>query len=171
MANKVKTIEQPTHEDEKELDDILEATKSKVFVRGKEWAVSPLRNGTKRKITSIMLSDGKDDTVSCKCAAALRLNDYWGIKFLYWFLWRWFFYVRQYRDEELVEYISECKKKVGVEGYVIATTLLTGMKDTIMAMTREEVERFQAAQLSAQLGQSQKSTQTSAPLSTTSEVS
>ena len=171
MAKQDKLINQPTREDEQTLNDILEATPSYVEVRGKKWKVTDLYNGTKRKLSSIMVSDKEDDTVTCKCAAAMWLNGYWAISLLYWIVWRWFFYVRQYRDDELIEYIAECKKKVGVEGYVIATTLLIGMKDTIMTMTRAEVERFQAAQLSAQLSQSQKSTPTSAPQSTTSEDS
>lgn len=40
-----------------------------------------------------------------------HLNGYWKIKFLYPFLWRWFFYIKQYGDHELMKVIAVGKKK------------------------------------------------------------
>mgnify|MGYP000113932552 FL=1 len=48
--------------------------------------------------------------MNSKCAAAIVLNGYWKILFFYWFLWRWFFYVMQYSDEELLPLIETGKK-------------------------------------------------------------
>lgn len=70
------------------------------------------------------------------------LNGYFKIKFFYWFLWRWFYYVKQYLEIELHPLIDEGKKKVRAEDYYINTIFLIGMKDTMIAMTREEAERF-----------------------------
>lgn len=94
-----------------------------------------------------------EDKVVCKCVAALRLDSPITMKLFYGWLWRWYYYVKMYTCDDLLPYISECKKKVPVQSYYASIMLLTGMKDTMMAMTREEVNRFQVAQLMAQRGQ------------------
>jgi hypothetical protein len=82
------------------------------------------------------------DKNNCKVAACIVLNGLWPIKLRYWFLWRWFYYVKEYTDEQLAPLLEEGKKKVPVEAYYEATILAIGMKDTMMAMTRAEVERI-----------------------------
>ena len=64
------------------------------------------------------------------------------IKFFYPFLWRWFFYIKQYGDHELMKVIAVGKKKIPVEDYLTATIYLTAMKDTMMTMTKEEAEHI-----------------------------
>lgn len=140
-----KKISEPTQGDEKLLDDIVENSVDYVEVRGKRWAVRWVRNRARRKVTDILLKEDDEDKVVCKCAAALRLNGYFKITFLYWALWRWYYYIRQYGEGELLPFISLCKKKVPAEEYLIAIMLLTGMKDTVMNMTRAEAERIRAA--------------------------
>ena len=58
----------------------------------------------------------------------------------WWALWRWYFYVRQYSEAELLPLIELSKKKVPLETYLTATIYLTAMKDTVMQMTRKEAE-------------------------------
>lgn len=99
-----------------------------------------------------------EEKVLCKCAAVMRLRGFLKLKLFYGILWRWFYYVKEYGSDELFPYITECKKKVPAETYYASIILLTGMKDTMMAMTREEVSRFQAAQLMEQLGRSERTT-------------
>jgi hypothetical protein len=57
-------------------------------------------------------------------------------------LWRWFFYIKQYGDHELMKVIAVGKKKIPVEDYLTATIYLTAMKDTMMTMTKEEAEHI-----------------------------
>lgn len=108
---KKKTVNPPTEKEEALLDSIVENSKDTVEIRGRKWHVAWMRNGTKRKVTHIMLTEKEDDKVNSKCAAAIVLNGYWKILFFYWFLWRWFFYVMQYSDEELLPLIETGKKK------------------------------------------------------------
>lgn len=145
-----KAITQPTIQQQQELDALIENKKTSVMLRGKKIYIKGLHNGTLRKISTIILNEKDDLKVTTKTAAAIRLNGYWAIKFRYWFLWRWMYYVRQYDEKELSELVSEGKKKVDAESYYLNTILVTGMKDTIMQMTRKEVERFQAEHLGAQ---------------------
>lgn len=139
-------VDQVGKAEQVKLNAVIENKADWVNIRGRRYAVRWMRNCAIRKITDIMLSrKGHESQVNCKCAAAALLNDHWRIKLAWWAVWRWFYYVRQYRDAELVSLIELCKKKVDVESYYLTTTYLTGMKDTMMAMTRDEVERFLAA--------------------------
>ena len=103
-------------------------------------------------------SEMDESKVNCKVAALFRLNGFFMIHLFYWLVWRWMYYVKEYRNEELLPYLAECKKKVGLESYIYTTILVTGMKDTVMSMTREEVEHIQAELAMGQHGVSAKNT-------------
>lgn len=134
-----------TREQEQELNSIAENTPSVVMVGKKKVKVEWLRRGTLRKFTDIML-DKRDDLdseskVTCKLAAVVVLNGYWKIKFYYPLLWRWYYYIKQYTDEQLLPIIDEGKKKVQLQEYYMIMMLSQGLKDTHKTMTREEVNR------------------------------
>lgn len=148
---------QPSLDDERLLDDVLEDGTSYVVVRGRKWSVKYKRYRHLRNMSHVLLNDkGEEGAIVCKCVAALRLN-WWCYWLFGWILWRWYYYVREYRNDELMPYIAECKKKVQAEEYWASIMLLTAMKDTMMMMTREEVNRFQAEHLTEQLGALEKS--------------
>ena len=152
-------INAPDKQSEELLNDVMEDSIDSVCIRGKkEYKISWLRRGTIRKLTKIMLSKGKEDVISCKSAAAIVLNRYWKITLFHWVLWRWFFFVKEYGEAELFPVIELAKKKVQPEKYLINTMFLTEMRDTMMAMTREEADRFRLGLLSAQPTVSGKST-------------
>lgn len=145
-----KAKRQPTAEEQKNLDEVLENSVSEVELRGKKIKIRWMHKGTLRKISHIMLSDDDEMKVTTKCAAAMVLNGYWKLKFRWWYLWRKWYYINQYTDDELSKIIDEGKKKVPVLPYYINIISLTEMKDTILAMTREEVERYRQGQVTAQ---------------------
>lgn len=143
-----KKITQPSESSQNLLDAIMDDTPSIVSIPNtkKKYKVRWLKKGTQRKFTHIM-SEEKDSTkISSKCAAVIILNDFWKIKFIYPLLWRWFYYFKQYNDAQLIPIIAEGKKKVPAEAFWTNITLLTGMKDTMMTMTKEEVERIRQEQ-------------------------
>ena len=90
-----KTIEMPSLEDEQLLNEVMEDSVTEVAIKGtkKKYKIGWLKKGTMRKMTSVALEKGKDDTLSAKTAALIVLNNYWKIKCFYPILWRWFFYV------------------------------------------------------------------------------
>lgn len=135
-----KKLEQPTLNSERLLDEILGDSVELVSMRGhkKTYPVRWMKPGTMRKLTHIMLAKDNDPKVSCMSAALIILNDFWKIKFFYPILWRWFFYIRQYTDDELFPIIAAGKKKVPAKNFFMNITLLTEMKDTIMIMKKEE---------------------------------
>lgn len=137
---------QPTEEQQRELDKIMSESIDRVEIvgTGKKYNIGWLKRGTIRKISHIMSTDDavNDDKTSCKIAAAIILNGYWSIKFLYAFLWRWLYYVKQYNDNQLKPIVEAGKKKVPQVAFYETTILAIGMKDLIMTMTKKEVERF-----------------------------
>jgi hypothetical protein len=157
MAKK-KPITQPTAEDEQLYNDVVNNNVSVVSVRDKVWSVKWKHHISLRKVTNLLLKADEDEAkVVCKCVSILRLDSWWKIPLFHWFLWRWYYYVKCYTEEELLPYIEECKKKVPVQGYYGCIMLLTAMKDTSMMMTRAEVNRIQAEQITERLGALEKS--------------
>lgn len=155
-----KTIEMPTIEDEQLLDEIIEDSTTEVGIKDtkKKYRIGWMKKGTMRKITSVTLKKGDDDMLSAKTAALIILNNYWKIKFFYPILWRWFYYFKEYTDEQLSEIISVGKKKVPYIAFLTNTILVTGMRDTIMTMTKEEAERIRQGLHTEKPQQSEKST-------------
>lgn len=141
---------QPTDDEQRELNAVIENEATEVKVRNKTYKVKGLHKETMRKMTDVMLNCNEESQVSSKCAALIILNGFFKIKLFYWFLWRWVHYVMQYSDEELATLIEEGKKKVPVQAYYQNTILLIGMKDTMVAMTRKEAERIRQELLSGQ---------------------
>ena len=139
-----KTIEMPNIEDERLLNEVMEDSVDEVGLKDtkKKYKIGWMKKGTMRKISSVALEKGEDDTLSAKTAALIILNNYWKIKFFYPILWRWFFYVKEYTDDQLSEILAVGKKKVPYIPFLTNTILVTGMRDTIMTMTKEEAERI-----------------------------
>lgn len=133
---------QPGIESESLLNDVMNDGKSPVSIGKKTYRIGWLKRGTIRKITDVILKKGNDDKSSCQVAAAIVLNDYWKIRFFWPILWRWMYYIRQWGDEQLQPIVEEGKKKIPAQQYYLITILTTAMKDTMMTMTKAEVERF-----------------------------
>lgn len=140
MARKTKVPSAPTLDNERELLQIADNETDYVKVRNKRIGLRDLCGWGRHKISKILLQEGGDEfAVGCKCLAAARLNGYFSIKLFWWMVWRWYYFVRRYTDSELVEAVALIKKKVAPEAYLLNTTLLIGMRETMMQMNREEV--------------------------------
>lgn len=145
----MKEITEPSVQAERELNEIIENEGTKVSLNGvnKSYTIKCPHKGTMRKITDIYLKDGNDDKVSCQVASLLILNSFFKIKFFHWFLWRWFYYIKEYDDGILQPILIEGKKKLPYTQFLVNTMLVTAMKDTIMMMTKKEaVKHIRAAQ-------------------------
>lgn len=148
-----KKIDQPQLSFEQALSMVTEDPEEFVEVRGKKIGMHDIRKGALLKVTELMLKDGAEDDPkrSCKCAAALTCNSWWGIRAFFglgWRLrWMWYYYVKQYTDRELAALIQLAKKKVEMEmlASMLNTTSLTAMKMTRIARNREEASLSQAA--------------------------
>lgn len=155
-------VEQPSEAQQRELKSLIEDTPTEVGIlrTKKRYKIRWLKNGAVCKLSDLLIHKGKTDNgdeeadgsvldvikadskLACKAAATMILNGYWKIKFKYWFLWRWFYYVRQYDGVQLQEILAVGKKKVPLMPFYGTTTLLTGVKDTLMQMRTTEVEHI-----------------------------
>lgn len=143
MARKTKAPTLPTLDDERGLESIVDNDKEYITIRGGRFGFRDLNGWGLHKISRIMIKEGEDElSVGCKCLAAARLNGYFKIKFLWWFLWRFYFYIRQYRDIEIAEAVALIKKKAvaALAVYSLNTTLLIETRETVMKMNRAEAK-------------------------------
>lgn len=140
MARKIKAPTQLLMSEERELFGATENETDYIELRGRRIGLRDLGGFAKRKISKILLKEGGNEfAVGCKCIAAARLNSYFRIKSLWPILWRWYYYFRNYTDSDLTDAICLIKKKVASGSYFFNTTLLIGMRETMMSMSREEV--------------------------------
>lgn len=173
----IKKVKDPGNAWEEALNAILEDKPEDVKVRGGKMRVGDMRKGTIRFLTDkqLSISDGGDPRNTSKYAAAVVINSWWGLRAffgLWWHIrWRWYYYVRQYTDKDLLPVIVASKKKaeLATAAFMMNTTLVTGMRDTGMTKTREEAKRIRAESTLEQLGQQQKSSPTSQQADTSSD--
>lgn len=162
-------IEQPSREDQRTYVSIRDNDASIVSILGtkKKYKIRWLKNGQIEKLSRLLLRKGKTDNddegtddvysavlsdtkIGCKAAAIYILDGYWKLKFKYWFLWRWFYYIRQYDNVQLQELLDEGKKKVPLAQFFLLTMSLTEARVTLMNMRTEEAERILQEQITAQ---------------------
>ena len=159
MATEPK-IEQPGINAQRTYASIRDNDATIVSIPGtrKTYKIRWLKNGQIDKLSRLLIrkadtddKDGENDNaldqilednkLACKAAAIYVLDGYWKLKFRYWFLWRWFYYVRQYDNSQLQGILDEGKKKVPLTQFLMSTMSLTGARATLMTMRTEEAER------------------------------
>lgn len=162
-------IEQPGVEAQRTYASMRDNDATVVGILGtkKKYKIRWLKNGQLEKLSRLLIrkgdtddQDGQKDSpldailddskLACKAAAIYILDGYWKIKFRYWFLWRWFYYIRQYDNAQLQPILDEGKKKVPLMQFLMSTMLLTGARATLMTMRTEEVERTLQERATAQ---------------------
>lgn len=166
-------IRQPNIEQQREYVSLRDNSATVVHIRKKKYRLKWAKNGQISKLSKLLLAGTTKDEaptteeifkdieqsskLSCKATAVYILDGYWRLKFKYWFLWRWFYYVRQYDDEDLREVLEVGKKKVPLQQFCVTIMSLTEAKDTLMMMRTREAERILRELSTAQPSQEQKS--------------
>ena len=149
-------IEQPSLDAQKTYASMRDNDATVVGVLGtkKKYRIRWVKNGQIEKLSRLLIRKGdtddkdgnenaldavlSDTKLACKAAAIYILDGYWKIKFRYWFLWRWFYYVRQYDNVQLQAILDEGKKKLPLTQFLMTTMSLTGARATLMTMRTEE---------------------------------
>ena len=166
--NKEPEIRQPSASQQRTYQSLRDNDATLVRIRKKKYKIRWLKAGQMAKLGRLLMCKkrfdvptagdvegteevkagdilGKflfDQKLACKAAAIFILDGFWKLKLRYWFLWRWFYYIRQYDCQDLEQLIAEGKKKVPVEQFLSVTMYLIGAKDTLMMMRTEEAERI-----------------------------
>lgn len=171
--NKEPDVRQPDIEQQREYVSLRDNTATTVHIRKKKYRLKWAKNGQISKLSKLLivgktaednpstadiLSDIEmSSKLACKAAAVYILDGYWRLKLKYWFLWRWFYYVRQYDDSDLQEVLEVGKKKVPLQQFCVTIMSLTEAKDTLMMMRTREAERILRELSMAQPSPQQKS--------------
>lgn len=154
-------VSQPDLEAQRSYASIRDNDATIVGILGtkKKYKIRWLKNGQVEKISRLLIrksdtddKDGESDDplnailadskIACKAAAIIILDGFWKIKFRYWFLWRWFYYIRQYDHLQLHGILEEGKKKVPLSQFLMTTMSLTEARATLMNMRIEEAEHI-----------------------------
>ena len=141
-----KEIEQPSNQLQKMLDEVLSEKPTEYMFRGKKKKLGWLHNGTIRKFTHIEHSEKNEWKKRVKQCTVVQLNNVWKIRFCYWLLWRYYYYILDLDVWEVLNVLNVSKKKIQSVAYQLTTILVTAMTDAMMTMTTKEAERTQAAQ-------------------------
>lgn len=141
-----KKIEQPNVELQEVLDDILNETPTEYTFRGKKRMLGWLHKGTTRKFTHIELKEKNEWKKRIKQCAVVQLNNVWKIRFFYWLLWRYYYYIIDLDVWEVLGVLNVAKKKIQSAAFQLTTILATAMTDVMMTMTKAEAEHIQAEQ-------------------------
>ena len=141
-----KKIEQPNVELQEVLDDILNETPTEYTFRGKKRMLGWLHKGTIRKFTHIELKEKNEWKKRIKQCAVVQLNNVWKIRFFYWLLWRYYYYIIDLDVWEVLGVLNVAKKKIQSAAFQLTTILATAMTDAMMTMTKAEAEHIQAEQ-------------------------
>lgn len=128
----------------------------------KKYKIRWLKNGQLEALTRLLVranskkveSSGNDamdailadSKLACKAAAIITLDGCFKLKMRYWLRWRWFYYIKEYDNIQLHPILEMGKKKVPLMQFYMTITSLTEARDTLMRMTREEVEATLLAQ-------------------------
>lgn len=187
MAKKEPKVEQPTESMQREYKSLVDNDPTIVHVLGtkKTYKLRWLRNGQIEKLGRLVIhkhsvdNDDKkpiqileelilDSRMACKVSAIYLLDGFLKLKFFYWFLWRWFYFVKEYTTIQLSEILEEGKKKIPLAQFFIITMSLTEARDTLMMMTMREAERILREQDSARSSQTASNSSGSSSQGTTS---
>ena len=167
-------VEQPSYDAQQIYLSLInnDAEEVEILRTKKKYKIRWLKNGQLEKLTRLLLHKKsideqkttgsevfdeiyEDTKLACKAAAIIVLDGYWKLKFRYWYLWRWFYYVRQYDNIQLQKILEVGKKKVPLNQFYATIMSLTEAKDTLMRMRAKEVESILHAQSMAQPSQTE----------------
>ena len=141
-----KKIEQPSVDIQKLLDSILHDEPTEFVFRGKKHKIGWLHKGTMSKCSHIVMKEDNEWKRNVKVCVCILLNNVWKIRFMYWFYWRWLYYIKDIGADEVLAVLDETKKKIPSSVFSLTTILATEMTEVMMTMTKSEVKASQAEQ-------------------------
>ena len=141
-----KKIEQPSVDIQKLLDSILHDEPTEFVFRGKKHRIGWLHKGTMSKCSHIVMKEDNEWKRNVKVCVCILLNNVWKIRFMYWFYWRWLYYIKDIGADEVLAVLDASKKKIPSSVFSLTTISATEMTEVMMTMTKSEVKASQAEQ-------------------------
>ena len=141
-----KKIGQPSVDIQKLLDSILHDEPTEFVFRGKKRKIGWLHKGTMSKCSHIVMKEDNEWKRNVKVCVCILLNNVWKIRFMYWFYWRWLYYIKDVGADEVLAVLDASKKKIPSNAFSLTTILATEMTEVMMTITKSEVKASQAEQ-------------------------
>ena len=139
-----KKVSEATTADEQLLLSVQNNKKDPVKVRNTTYHIGWMHFSVGDWISDLITNSG-NNKILCKSAALIVLNGFWKAHLFYWFLWRWFYYVKQYNAGELEPLFELAQKKTAQEertAYLRDMILLTALSTLKKQMTAEEAKHI-----------------------------
>lgn len=180
----MKAPKQADQKTKEQLAELLGNKPTKITLdNGKVIKIGWMRPDTQDKLNDLItdyeavkkkyeLKEGKevDEKVLNKCnrltrrfyaksLAAILLNNYFGLRLLWWAKWRWLYYFADINANDYLKIIIESKKKAQPQEYYMAMALLMDMTTMTTTMTKKEAEEYRQELELAREHQSLKSSQ------------
>lgn len=145
--------EQPTADIERLLLDVMEAEPEEILFRGKKKKIRWLHRHTQLKFSHIVLKEedaGKRNVKLCACVLSNNVFA-WFFPLVYAIRWRWYRYILDLDDTEVLRVLYAAKKKIQFYQSEFITIFSTEMKNEMMAMsmTKKEAGAIRAEQYGA----------------------
>lgn len=164
---------------QKELEEILSNLPDEVLIPNtrKTVKVSGIKPYTLERLTQVWLERDASmpknggEVLKSMCiepyftikeACLFVLNGYWKIKFFYPILWRWWAYVREYTESQMMPIIQAGKKKIPLTEHWTNMAYSVDMRMDWKKMTQKEAEQYRAELLSVANALSSRSSQSTA---------
>lgn len=142
--------EQPAADYQKLLLSLMEEEPTEAEFCGRKVRIGWLHRHTQLKFSHIMLKEQDQGRRNVKLCACVLVNGVfaWFKPLAYSVLWRWFWYVKDLDDTEVLKVLYVAKKKIQYYQSEFITIFSTGMRDAMTGMTttRKEAEATRAAQ-------------------------
>ena len=158
-------MKQPTLEQRKEYNDIVNDSVSVVPIEGTKKSVRLhwIKPYTMERITKVWLERemasakigggaevlkdlAKEPYFAFKEAALMILNNYFKIRLFYGLYWRWLAF--RYNETQMAPIIAEGKKKLPLMAHYEIMAYSLDMRTDMMKMTKKEAEQYRAELLS-----------------------
>ena len=140
-------IEQPNNQLQDILDSVLSEEPTEYVFRGKHRKLGWIKKGAARKFSHVVMKEKNESKRNAKICAVVILNNFWKILFAYWFLWRYYYYIIDLDDVEVLRVLEIEKKKIQSTASALITILATAMTDLTMTMTKKEAQHIHQGQV------------------------
>ena len=133
-------IEQPDIQLQELIDSVLSEEPTEYMFRGKKHKIGWVKKGIIRKFSHVCAKEKDLGKRNAKLCALIIINNIWKIRLYYWILWRYYYYIVDLDDVEILRVLDIAKKKIQSNASLLVTILATAMTDLMMTMTKKEAQ-------------------------------
>ena len=139
---------------EQKQNSMKECVVVKIPCTSKSYEIVKLGNAQFEKIVDLLMrradynaddplaAINRDSNLACKVAATIVLRGFFTMRLKWWYLWRWFYYVRQYDVEQLNELLSAGIAAIPYQETLETHSLLLATREKLMHMTFAEAQKL-----------------------------